>query len=70
MGQHWFRAVWVGKTGVRPLQDVQGSFLDQCVDWPSSLLLVAKSSEATKTTMITGTTKNGEVMLIAQAPVD
>jgi hypothetical protein len=32
------------------------------------LLLVANRIDATKTAMITGTTKNGEVMCIAQAP--
>jgi hypothetical protein len=32
--------------------------------WPSSLLLVAKRMLARKTMMMTGTTKNGEVMLI------
>jgi len=39
----------------------------QCAD-PSSLLLVANKIDATKTTMMTGTTKNGDVMCMAQAP--
>jgi hypothetical protein len=41
------------------------SDLAQCED-PSSLLLVAKRIDARKTTMMTGTTTNGEVMLIGQ----
>jgi hypothetical protein len=40
----------------------------QCVEWPSSFVLVANRIDARKTTTITGTTKNGEVMLIARAP--
>jgi hypothetical protein len=40
----------------------------QCVECPSSLLLVAQRMAATKMATITGTTKNGEVMCIAQAP--
>lgn len=41
---------------------------DQCADGLSSLLLVANRIDATKTAMITGTTKNGEFMCIVQAP--
>jgi hypothetical protein len=41
----------------------------QCVDDPSSLLLVANRIDATKTTMMTGTTKNGDVMFMTQTPV-
>ena len=40
----------------------------QCDELPSSLLLVANRIDATKTAMMTGTTKNGEVMCITQAP--
>jgi hypothetical protein len=40
----------------------------QCVDGPSSSLLVANRIDTTKTTMMTGTTKNGEVMFMAQTP--
>jgi hypothetical protein len=42
--------------------------IDQCVGGPSSLLLVANRIDTTKTTMMTGTTKNGDEMLMAQAP--
>jgi hypothetical protein len=41
--------------------------LYQCED-PSSLLLVANKIDAAKTTIRTGTTKNGEVMFIRQSP--
>jgi hypothetical protein len=41
---------------------------NQCDEWPSSLVLVAKRIDTTNTTMITGTTKNGEVMSMAQTP--
>jgi hypothetical protein len=41
---------------------------NQSEEWPSSLLLVAKRIDTTKTKTITGTTKNGEVMSMAQAP--
>jgi hypothetical protein len=40
----------------------------QCVEGGSSLLLVANRIDATKTAMMTGTTKNGEVMCMAQTP--
>ena len=42
--------------------------IDQCEEWPSSLLLVEKRIAAKKTTMMTGTTKNGEVMSMVKAP--
>jgi hypothetical protein len=41
----------------------------QCVECPSSLLLVANKIVTTNTTTMTATTKNGEVMLMAQAPL-
>jgi hypothetical protein len=36
---------------------------NQCEEWPSSFDEVAKRIAAMKTTMITGTTKNGEEMM-------
>jgi hypothetical protein len=42
--------------------------LHQCDELPSSLLLVAKRMDATKMMMITGTTKNGDVMCMGLTP--
>jgi len=44
------------------------SRMDQCVEWPSSLLLVANRMATMKTMTMTGTTKKGEVMCMVQAP--
>jgi hypothetical protein len=50
------------------LSEVSTRTRHQCVDDPSSLLLVANRIDTTKTTMMTGTTKNGDVMFMAQTP--
>jgi hypothetical protein len=42
---------------------------NQCDEAPSSLLLVANRIDTTKTITMTGTTKNGEVMLMALNPL-
>jgi len=57
-------ADWIGLGKVAG----DGVPLNQWISWPASLLLVANRMAATKTTMMTGTTKKGEVMSMAQAP--
>jgi hypothetical protein len=47
---------------------VLGGVRGQCAEGPSSLLLVAKKIDTTKTAMMTGTTTKGEEMCMAQAP--
>jgi hypothetical protein len=62
----------MGAGNGKPARQLEGytrhQALDQCVAGPSSLLLVANKMHSVKTTTMTGTTKNGEVMCMVQAP--
>ena len=58
------------RSGDRSGRRVRAKPRPQCDEDPSSLLLVAKRIDTTKTTMITGTTKKGEVMCMAETPSD